>query len=56
MSRIPVVIWTILRVAAAVLFVGWAALRLLALDGVFGLSVVRVCPVGKQGFACHCDP
>ena len=39
MSRVPVVIWTILRVAAAVLFVGWAALHLRLLDGVIGLGL-----------------
>ena len=37
MSRVPVVIWTILRVVAAVLFLGWAALRLRLLDRVIGV-------------------
>ena len=37
MSRVPVVIWTILRVVAAVLFLGWAALRLRLLDCVIGV-------------------
>jgi protein-S-isoprenylcysteine O-methyltransferase Ste14 len=37
MSRIPVVIWTISRVVAAVLFLGWAALRLRPLDRVIGV-------------------
>jgi protein-S-isoprenylcysteine O-methyltransferase Ste14 len=36
MSRIAVVIWTILRVAAAVLCVGCAALHLRVLDHIFG--------------------
>jgi protein-S-isoprenylcysteine O-methyltransferase Ste14 len=39
MNRVPVVIWTMLRVAAAVLFVGWAALRLRVLDGVIGMRL-----------------
>ena len=39
MSRVPVLIWTILRVAAAVLFVGWAALHLRVLDRVFGVRL-----------------
>jgi protein-S-isoprenylcysteine O-methyltransferase Ste14 len=39
MSRLVVVIWTILRVAAAVLFVGWAALHLRRLDRVIGLGL-----------------
>jgi protein-S-isoprenylcysteine O-methyltransferase Ste14 len=37
MNRVPVVIWTLLRVVAAVLLVGWAALHLRVLDGVFGV-------------------
>jgi hypothetical protein len=37
MSRVPVVIWTILRVVAAVLFLGWAALHLRLLDRVIGV-------------------
>ena len=36
MSRVAVVIWTILRVVAAVLFLGWVALHLRLLDGVIG--------------------
>jgi protein-S-isoprenylcysteine O-methyltransferase Ste14 len=39
MSRIPVVIWTILRVVAAVLFLGWAALHLRLLDRVIGFEL-----------------
>jgi protein-S-isoprenylcysteine O-methyltransferase Ste14 len=39
MSRAPVVIWTILRVVAAVLFLGWAALHLRLLDRVIGLAL-----------------
>jgi hypothetical protein len=39
MSRVPVVIWTLLRVAAAVLLAGWAALHLRLLDGVIGLGL-----------------
>ena len=39
MSRVAVVIWTILRVAAAVLLMGWASLRLRRLDGVIGLGL-----------------
>lgn len=39
MSRAPVVIWTILRVVAAVLFLGWAALHLRRLDRVIGLGL-----------------
>lgn len=37
MSRVPVAIWTILRVVAAVLFLGWAALHLRVLDRVIGV-------------------
>ena len=37
MSRIAVVVWTILRVVAAVLVAGWAALHLRVLDRVIGL-------------------
>src|SRR5271165_4220501 len=39
MSRVPVVIWTILRVVVAVLFLGWAALYLRLLDRVIGLGL-----------------
>lgn len=39
MSRMPVVIWTIFRVAIAVLFVGWAALQLRVLDRIFGVRL-----------------
>jgi len=39
MSRAPVVVWTILRVAAAVPFVGWAALHLRLLDAVIGVTL-----------------
>jgi protein-S-isoprenylcysteine O-methyltransferase Ste14 len=39
MSRVPVVIWTTLRVAAAVLFAGWAALHLRSLDRVIGVGL-----------------
>ena len=39
MSRAPVVIWTILRVVAAVLFLGWAVLHLRLLDRVIGLGL-----------------
>jgi protein-S-isoprenylcysteine O-methyltransferase Ste14 len=39
MNRVTVVIWTILRVAAAVLFAGWAALRLRVLDGVIRMRL-----------------
>jgi len=39
MSRVAVVIWTILRVAAAVLLMGWASLHLRRLDGVIGLGL-----------------
>jgi hypothetical protein len=38
MSRVAVVIWTILRVAAAVLLMGWASLHLRRLDGVIGVG------------------
>jgi protein-S-isoprenylcysteine O-methyltransferase Ste14 len=38
-SRVSVVVWTILRVAAAVLFVGWAALHLRVLDRIFGVTL-----------------
>jgi protein-S-isoprenylcysteine O-methyltransferase Ste14 len=37
MSRVPVAIWIILRVVAAVLFFGWAALHLRPLDRVIGV-------------------
>jgi protein-S-isoprenylcysteine O-methyltransferase Ste14 len=37
MSRVAVVIWTILRVVAAVLFAGWAVLHLRVLDHVIGV-------------------
>jgi len=37
MSRVAVVIWTILRVVAAVLFAGWASLHLRLLDRVIGV-------------------
>jgi protein-S-isoprenylcysteine O-methyltransferase Ste14 len=47
MSRIAVVIWTILRVIAAVLFAGWAALHLRVLDSVFGVRLPQwIKPVG----------
>jgi protein-S-isoprenylcysteine O-methyltransferase Ste14 len=36
MGRVPVVIWTILRVVVAVLVAGWAALHVRLLDGVIG--------------------
>jgi len=39
MSLVSVIIWTVLRVAAAVLFVGWAALHLRVLDDIFGVSL-----------------
>jgi len=39
MSRAPVVFWTISRVVAAVLILGWAALHLRPLDGVVGLGL-----------------
>jgi protein-S-isoprenylcysteine O-methyltransferase Ste14 len=39
MSRVAVVIWTILRVVAAVLFLGWAALHLRPLDRVIGVGL-----------------
>jgi len=39
MSRAPVVIWTILRVVAAVLILGWAVLHLRPLDRVIGLGL-----------------
>jgi hypothetical protein len=39
MSRVPVVIWTTLRVVAAGLFLGWAALHLRLLDRVIGLGL-----------------
>ena len=39
MSRIAVVVWTILRVVAAVLVAGWAALHLRMLDRVIGLGL-----------------
>jgi protein-S-isoprenylcysteine O-methyltransferase Ste14 len=38
-SRIAVVVWTILRVVAAVLVAGWAALHLRLLDRVIGLGL-----------------
>jgi hypothetical protein len=47
MSRVLVVIWTIIRVAAAVLFVGWAFLHLRPLDGVIGVGLPEwLKPVG----------
>jgi protein-S-isoprenylcysteine O-methyltransferase Ste14 len=46
-SRIAVVIWTILRVAAVVLFVGWAVLHLRVLDRAFGVRLAEwLKPVG----------
>lgn len=39
MNRPLVVIWTISRVAIAVLFLGWAALHLLVFDRAFGVSL-----------------
>jgi len=39
MNRVTVVIWTILRVVAAVLFLGWAVLHLRLLDRVIGLGL-----------------
>jgi protein-S-isoprenylcysteine O-methyltransferase Ste14 len=39
MSRLSVVVWTMLRVAAAVLFAGWAALHLRVLDGIIGMKL-----------------
>jgi protein-S-isoprenylcysteine O-methyltransferase Ste14 len=39
MSRTAVVIWTIVRVAATVFFVGWATLYLRVLDGVVGVRL-----------------
>ena len=39
MSRVPVVVWTILRVVAAVLFFGWAVLHLRPLDRVIGVGL-----------------
>jgi hypothetical protein len=38
MGRVAVVIWTILRVVAAVLILGWAALHLRPLDRVIGVG------------------
>src|SRR5271169_6246547 len=47
MSRVAVVIWTILRVVAAVLLMGWASLRLRLLDRVIGLGLPeRLKPAG----------
>jgi protein-S-isoprenylcysteine O-methyltransferase Ste14 len=47
MSRTAVVIWTIVRVAAAVFFVGWAVLHLRVLDGVIGVTLPQwVKPAG----------
>ena len=47
MSRVLVVIWTITRVAVAVLFMGWAALHLRLLDGVVGVGLPKsLQPVG----------
>jgi protein-S-isoprenylcysteine O-methyltransferase Ste14 len=39
MSRVAIVIWTIVRVVTAVLFLGWAALQLRLLDRVIGLEL-----------------
>jgi protein-S-isoprenylcysteine O-methyltransferase Ste14 len=39
MNRVLIVIWTLLRVVAAVLFVGWAALHLRMLDHFFGVRL-----------------
>jgi protein-S-isoprenylcysteine O-methyltransferase Ste14 len=39
MGRVVVVIWTILRVVAAVLFLGWATLHLRPLDRVIGVGL-----------------
>ena len=39
MSRVAVVIWTILRVVAAVLILGWATLHLRPLDRVIGVGL-----------------
>jgi protein-S-isoprenylcysteine O-methyltransferase Ste14 len=39
MSRVAVVVWTILRVVAAVLLLGWAALHLRVLDHTFGVRL-----------------
>jgi protein-S-isoprenylcysteine O-methyltransferase Ste14 len=47
MRRVPVVIWTIARVAAAVLFAGWASLHLRRLDGFLGVGLPEwVKPLG----------
>ncbi len=39
MSRVPAVIWTISRVAAAILLVGWIALHLRVLDRAFAVRL-----------------
>jgi hypothetical protein len=49
MSRVPVVIWTILRVVAAVVFLGWAALHLRPLDRVIGLGTAGMAQTGGDG-------
>jgi len=47
MSRALILVWTITRVAAAVLFVGWASLPLRLLDGVIGVGMPEwLKPVG----------
>lgn len=55
MNRVPVAIWTILRVVAAVLFLGWAALRHAGAEThVVQLATYRAqgrsrCPAGFHG-------